>query len=226
LTAPATRKLACHSTTHAGHSTGFSASRLNSVVRLDLVLSRTDNISPVSLHDLWVDLSHHPYEYLVRRWNWKAGVISGMLRGGIFFTANLSAGREAAMGAMLAEFCYRILFSGGIGSLTEAMRKCEPAWAASLLASVLLPVLGHLVEFTVHYLRGTPRLGTSVAASIGFSALSTLFNLYAMRRGFLVVGGERRTLLQDMAALPRLLAGFVAGGPIALWKALRRHRER
>lgn len=152
--------------------------------------SSTDHASPVTLHELRVDLTRHPFEYLVRRWNWKAGVISGILRGGIFFTANLPAGREAAFGALFAEFCYRILFSGAIGSLTEAMRKCEPAWAAALVASVALPVFGHVVEFTVHFLRGTPRLGTSIATSIGFSALSTLFNLYAMRRGVLVVGGS------------------------------------
>ena len=28
------------------------------------------------------------------------------------------------------------------------MRKCEPAWAAALVASVALPVFGHVVEFT------------------------------------------------------------------------------
>jgi hypothetical protein len=175
------------------------------------------------LDAVWADIARHPYEYLVRRWNWKAGVLSGMLRGAIFFATNLPAGRDAAVGATLTEFCYRILLSGGIGSVTEALRKCEPAWAAALTASVALPVFGHLMEFMVHFLRGTPRIRTSIAVSIAFSIFSALFNLYVMRHGVLVVGGERRALIEDLAALPWLLAKFLAAGPLALWRKLRRH---
>jgi hypothetical protein len=146
-----------------------------------------------------------------------------MLRGAIFFATNLPAGRSAAVGAILTEFCYRILFSGSIGSVTEAIRNCEPAWAAPWTALVLLPVFGHVVEYTVHFLRGTPRIGMGVSVSIGVSALSTLFNLYAMRRGVLVVGKGGRTFLQDLAALPLLLVRFAASGPLALWRSLRRN---
>ena len=64
----------------------FSALEPERAVRLDVVVTRTDTLSPVNLDDLWVDLTRRPFEYLVRRWNWKAGVISGILRGGIFFT--------------------------------------------------------------------------------------------------------------------------------------------
>jgi hypothetical protein len=175
----------------------------------------------LSLQQVCLDIWRNPYEFLVRRWNWKAGVMSGMIRATIFFTTNLPAGRDAAIGATLTEFAYRILFSGSIGSVTEAVRECQPAWAATLAASVVLPVFGHVVEFTIHYLRGTPRVGTSVAVSIGFSALSTLFNLYLMRRGVLVVGKGGRSFLADLATLPRHLVGFAASGPVALWRMLR-----
>lgn len=177
---------------------------------------------PPRLGAVWADIALHPYEYLVRRWNWKSGATSAIVRGVIFFTVNLGAGRDAALGAMLTEFGYRTLLSGAVGSVTQALRTCEPAWAAGLTASVILPLIGHLVEFTVHSLRGTPRLGTSVAVSISFTVLSTLFNLYAMRHGVLVVGRCGRTLLQDLAAMPLLIAGFVAAGPLALWRLLRR----
>jgi hypothetical protein len=192
-----------------------------------LIQELTVSANEFRLGEVWADILRRPYEYLVRRWNWKSAVTSAILRGAIFFTANLSAGRAAAVGAMLTEFSYRILFSGGVGSITQALRKCEPAWAAALSASVVLPVISHLVEFTVHLLRGTPRIRTSVAASVAFTILSALFNLYVMRRGVLVVGeAEDKTLLQDLAAIPRLIAGFVAAGPLALWRMLRRTGRR
>ena len=158
---------------------------------------------------MWADIARHPYDYLVRRWNWKAGAISAVIRGCIYFATNLGAGRDAALAAMLTEFGYRTLLSGAIGSVTQALRECEPAWAAGLTALAVLPLIGHLVEFTVHFLRGTPRLGISVAVSISFTIISTLFNLYAMRRGVLVVADRARTLLEDLAAMPLLILGFV-----------------
>jgi hypothetical protein len=171
----------------------------------------------------WADMARRPYEYLVRRWNWKAAVTSATIRGGIFFATNLGAGRDAALGAMVTEFGYRTLLSGSIGSVIQALRACEPAWAAALTASVVLPIISHLVEFTVHFLRGTPRIKTSIGVSVGFTVISALFNLYAMRRGVLVVGGQgSQTLIEDLAALPRIFAGFISAGPLALWRLLRR----
>lgn len=158
---------------------------------------------------VWADIGRHPYKYLVRRWNWKAGAVSAAIRGGIYFAANLGAGRDAALAAMLTEFGYRTLLSGAVGSVTQALRECEPAWAAALTALAVLPLFGHVVEFAVHSLQGTPRLGISVVASIGFTVVSTLFNLYAMRRGVLVVDTRARTLLEDLTAMPRLIVDFL-----------------
>jgi hypothetical protein len=63
----------------------------------------------------------------------------------------------------------------------------------------------------------------SVKVSIGFTVLTVLFNLYAMQRGVPVVGGEHRSLLDDLAAMPRIIAGFVAAGPLALWRLWRKN---
>lgn len=177
---------------------------------------------PQRVSDAWMNIVRHPYEYLVRRWNWKSAVLSAMLRGAIFFSTNLGAGRDAAVRAMLTEFAYRGLLSGVIGSFTEALRSCQPYWAAALTASVMLPAFSHVIEFTVHSLRGTPRMITSVSVSIGFSIVTVLFNLYAMRHGVLVVDGEHKTLLEDLVAMPRIIAGFVAAAPLGLWRLLRR----
>ena len=163
---------------------------------------------------------HDPFLYVIARWNWKSAVTSAIVRGIIFFSTNLTAGFRAAAGAMLAEFGYRTLLSGSIGSLTQAFRKCEPAWAAALIATALMPVLTHSVEFTVHWLRGTPKLAVSVVTSICFTGVSTLFNLYAMRKGVLVVGGGS-SLADDFKRMPRVIAGFLAVVPLFIWRALR-----
>lgn len=178
--------------------------------------------------DVVRNLVRHPWELLVLRWNWKSAVTSALMRGGIFFSANLAAGWRAAVGAMLVEFGYRTILSGFYGSVTQAFRRAEPAWAAALAVMVILPAGGHIIEFLVHWSRGTPKLATSIVSSVAFTILSTLFNLHAMRRGVLVVGDghERRTLWQDLRAMPSVVASFVAVGPLALWRLARETARR
>ena len=43
-----------------------------------------------------------------------------------------------------------------------------------------------------------------------FTIISTLFNLFAMRRGVLIVGEGRGSLLSDLRQLPRLIVLFLA----------------
>ncbi len=166
-------------------------------------------------------LCQTPGELLVRRWNWKSAVFSSLIRAAIFFCCNLTAGLHAAEGAMLAEFVYRGATSGFYGSLTQAFRKAEPAWQASVTVMVLLPLCSHSIEFVVHLLRHTPHLRTSIVSSACFTVVSTLFNLYAMRRGVLVTGAGSGSVASDMRRIPGLIAGFVAAGPLALYRSLR-----
>ncbi len=84
---------------------------------------------------------------------------------------------------------------------------------------VLLPVCNHTMEFLVHWAHGTPKLKASILVSVGVTAVSTLFNWYAMRRGALLVAGEGDSLGRDMRRMPRIIAEFVAAGPLALWRA-------
>jgi hypothetical protein len=85
---------------------------------------------------------------------------------------------------------------------------------------VILPALNHSLEFLVHWLRGTPKLGLSISASVIFTALSTAFNLYAMRHGVLTVGNRRKTLREDMGRLLPLLGQFLLAGPRAILQLL------
>ena len=65
--------------------------------------------TPTSLGEALWRLVSHPYELLVRRWNWKSALLSALLRGGIYFFVNLKVGLAAASAAMLTEWSYRVL---------------------------------------------------------------------------------------------------------------------
>ena len=152
------------------------------------------------------------FKTLVGSWNWKSALLSSLSRSAVFFFANLHAGPDAAIGAMLAEFAYRGLTAGFYGGLTQAFRAIEPRWLATVGVMLGLPAISHSIEFTVHWLRGTPDLRTSMAASVAFTFLSTLFHLHAMRRGVLIVGKGGRSLAADFASIPRVLISFVTSG--------------
>jgi hypothetical protein len=161
-----------------------------------------------SLACVLYDLARHPHEQLVRRWNWKSAVLSSLFRSSLFFVANLSAGPDAAQAAFVTELAYRGVTAGFYGALTQAFRDARPAWAGMVAAMILLPGVSHLLEFVIHWFRGTPNLTESLVLSVALTALSTSFNLFAMRRGALTVGGGSSPLLRDLRQLPMLLCAF------------------
>jgi hypothetical protein len=166
------------------------------------------------------DFTARPVDLLVRRWNWKAALTSSLVRGMVFFLANLSSGWSAAFGALAAEWMYRAVASGFFGAMTQHISGIEPEWQAAACVMVLLPLFSHSLEFLVHWLRHTPHLRTSIVSSVSFTVVSTLFNFYAMRRGALVTGEKATSLAADLLAMPRMAAGFVAAGPLWLWRSL------
>jgi hypothetical protein len=165
-----------------------------------------------SVGDVLYGLVRHPIRNLVRRWNWKSAMFSAVARAAMFFAANLPAGLDAGLRAMVTELVFRAFASGVFGSATQAFRAATPPVAATLTALLVVPAAGHLAEFVVHRLAGTARLGESVAISVAFSVVSTAFNLFAMRRGALIVGDQERTLAEDMRRMPALALAFGATG--------------
>jgi hypothetical protein len=157
-------------------------------------------------------LLRDPVPTLIHRWNWKSAIFSSLCRGTVFFFANLSSGMDAATGAMLAEFIYRCFSAGFYGALTQAFRKSEPQWAATVVVLIGVPGVSHAIEFALHWLRGTPNLRTSILASLVLTFVSTSFNLHAMRRGVLVVGSGGQSLEADMRSLPVTIWTFIASG--------------
>jgi hypothetical protein len=162
------------------------------------------------------ELVTHPFDLLIAKWNWKSSLFSSVLRALVFLCANLAAGWRAATGAMLAEFIYRGVSAGFYGAITQSLGNAEPAWLAGVTAMILLPLVSHTIELAIHLTRGTPKIITSVIASLCFTAVSTLFNLYAMRRGALIVGDNAASVSDDLKRIPKLIAGFIIAGPKAL----------
>ena len=170
----------------------------------------------MTVGEVFGELIASPHRLLIQRWNWKAAMFSASLRGALFLFANLTAGWRAATGAMLCEFVYRVTSAGFYGAITQAFCRAEPDWAAAAATTVLLPAVSHSVELAIHVLRGTPNLLTSLMSSVAFTVISTLFNLYAMRRGALVVGAGGDSVGTDLRRLPALVCGFLlAGGGLA-----------
>jgi hypothetical protein len=168
----------------------------------------------MTVSDVFRELIRRPGIHLIQHWNWKAATMSAAVRGPIFFAANLPAGLPAAMHALSLDVPLRLATVGFYAAIVQAFRRADPAWAASLTAVLLLVSLTHVSELIVHGLGGTARLRASMLASLAFSALSTLFNLYIMRRDVLIVGEPAaRPLLEDLRHLPSLVFGFMVELP-------------
>lgn len=165
--------------------------------------------TPVTVAGVCRFLTGHPV-WLLRRWNWKAAVLSSAVRGCLFFATNLRAGSDAAAAALLTEVVLRASTAGFYGATTQAFRRAQPEWAATAAVSVLLPLMTHSVELVVHWLRGTEELVLSIAVSAVFTVLSTQFNLFAMRRDVLIVGEGSHSLRGDLRQVPGLAFDFVA----------------
>jgi hypothetical protein len=152
----------------------------------------------------------------VRWWNWKSAVISAAMRGPIFFFASLSLGLRAAVMSLLLDASFRTVLAGFMGALTQAVRYIQPTWIPALIVVVGMPVVNHTIEYFVH--RHNMKLGVAMGISIGFSMISGAFELFAMRRGTLVVTEHSQSLVHDILRFPRLVADFVRTGVRALFR--------
>ncbi|HSK74699.1 MAG TPA: hypothetical protein VK892_23565, partial [Pyrinomonadaceae bacterium] len=93
--------------------------------------------TPDKVIDVFRYLVRHPIEMLVWRWNWKAAVLSGVMRGSIYFFTHIKHGWRAALGAMSVEFAFRVIVSGASGSLVQAFHRAHPVWLATACVMIL-----------------------------------------------------------------------------------------
>ena len=137
-------------------------------------------------------------------------MLSIILRGPIFFVAAVRHGWQAAIAALLTESIFCALSAGFYGAVVQILKDAEPQWLTGIFLTVVIPVAFQLLEYLLHWFRGTPHLRIAAIVSLVVSAISALFNWYAMRRGTLLVGGEGAGFGGDLRRLPRLLLGFLA----------------
>ena len=173
------------------------------------------------LTQLLCAIALRPHEYLLRRWNWKSALFSASIRAPIFFLATIHRGWKAIGIAVAVEAVVGALASGVYGALAQALRRARPAWAVNLILGLILPVLLQVADYGAHYASGMRRMMISMIASGSFAAISSLFSLYIMRRGTMLVHGEGTSFAGDMTRIPVLIAGFLLAGPRWLAAQLR-----
>jgi hypothetical protein len=146
---------------------------------------------------------------LARWWNWKCALLSCGLRGVIFFSTNLPEGLPAAGRALAHDLLFRCVVAGAFGAVIQRTTHWARRDRANLVTLVVLPVSSHLIEGLVHWHAATPRLGMSLFASIGTTAFSTAFDLYAMRHKTFLTGSQGQSFFHDLRGLPVLVVGFL-----------------
>jgi uncharacterized protein (DUF4415 family) len=153
------------------------------------------------------DLGRQPWWHLRTHWNWKTAIISVAVRGSVFFASNLAFGVTTATRVWLVDTAFRIPLVGISGAIDQAFADAAPAWAATAVVMVVVPLLLRAIECLIHCVTGTPELFIGVLTSLAFSAISNPLTLCAMRRGALVVGAEGEdSFAGDLARLPGIVA--------------------
>lgn len=174
-------------------------------------------------------LLSHPVNEVLLRWNWKSAILSALLRSPIFFAAYLAQkqGLWIATGAMLVQFAFRTFFGGVNGAILQSFSKVTPAWHAVITVPIFLAAISHLLEFVIQSafdsVTGSQGKGGAVLFSASVSVLSAVFNLFAMRRGVLLVRDESsQSLWRDLKQMPFIAFEFLSFPLVWTWKRSRR----
>ena len=152
-------------------------------------------------------IARHPLRFVLSRWNWKAALISAVMRGTIFFLTALGGGLAIAMRTLLVDAAFRVPLSGVCAAVIQEVRWAQPVWAALTVALVGIPVGAHAVEFIVHSLAKTPWLWRGIGASVALSIVSSAVEWCLMRHQIMLVGPEGASLGSDVRRLLHVFAG-------------------
>jgi hypothetical protein len=177
--------------------------------------------SPSEVAAVLFDLVLHPAQTFYHSWNWKAALLSAMLRAPLFLMGTLRQGMEAVSIAVIAEAVYSAAISGCYGSVVQKLRRAHPLWASGLLILVILPGLLLWFDYLLHLYTGMTNLKGGMLAAGSLSVLSSLFNWYLMSRDSLLVGKEGRSFASDLKRMPRMLTDFVCWVPRHCYRFLR-----
>jgi hypothetical protein len=195
----------------------------------------TDNLEDIKTEDIFIadvvrSLVSHPLQIL-SRWNWKSATLGAVFRASFYFTV-YKASKEnwsVTLTAVFVEFAFRFFTSGISGALVQSFRRATPAWLATSIVTISLPIFGHTVEFITHYIQETFFADVFAAAenkarqkafavSVLISVLSAMFNIFIFRKGVLLVGAgaETKSLWGDVKSLPLLIIEFIGFLPMLI----------
>jgi hypothetical protein len=185
-----------------------------------------------SIRGVTFEMLCHPYRTLVLSWNWKAAIISSVLRAPIFFAAYLAQkqGLKMALAAMSVQFVFRAITGGTNGAIIQSFSKIEPAWHAVVTIPIVLTVFMHVGEWLLQAgfdsYAGTKGKTTAVLISVLASVISAGFNLFAMRRGVLLVKDEsQQSFWHDIKQMPWIVFELVSFPLIWTMKRSRRRND-
>jgi|SRR5438034_5156326 len=180
------------------------------------------------LVDIFRYVVRHPLDSMIYRWNWKAAALSAILRASIYLGTYilLKRGMAEAIGVTLSLSVFRFLFGGVNGAIIQAFRRVHPAWHALLTVPIVLAAFSHVIEFVVltiyDAILGTHGKTKAILASVVVSIISAIFNLFAMRRGALIVRDEsRQSFGRDLIRMPWLIFEFISFPLVWHWKRRR-----
>src|SRR5688500_17234129 len=178
------------------------------------------------------EVLRHPFRTLILSWNWKAAIISSVLRAPIFFGAYLAhnQGLKMALAAMSVQFVFRAVTGGTNGAIIQSFSKIEPAWHAVVTIPIVLTVFMHIGEWLLQAafdnLAGTKGKTTAVLLSVLASVISAGFNLFAMRRGVLLVKDEsQQSFWHDIKQMPWIVFELVSFPLIWTMKRSKRRND-
>lgn len=192
----------------------------------------------IPLGEVFRSLLQHPLQ-VITRWNWKAALLGAILRASFYFTV-YKASKESwvvTLTAVGVELAFRFLTSGISGALVQSFRRATPAWLATTIVTISLPIFSHSIEFLTHYAQEhyfasvfaaseNNARQKAFAVSVLFSVLSAMFNLFIMRHGVLLVGAghETKSLWDDIKTFPKLILEFITYLPILIINCLGKGR--
>ena len=168
------------------------------------------------LSEITAYLLKHPLRGMILRWNWKAASLSALLRASIYLFTYVKHGLAEAIGVTIALSVFRFLFGGVNGAIIQSYRRVQPAWHAVLTVPLLLAAMSHVMEFFVltgydSVVGTTGGKKNAILISVVVSIISAIFNLFAMRRGALIVRDESmQSFWRDLVRMPWLIFEFIS----------------
>lgn len=189
-----------------------------------------DGPMPRTVPGVIARLVRHPFDSVIVRWNWKSAVLSAALRAPIFFFVYLFKpdGLRLAIGAFFLQAGFRVVIGGINGAIIQSFHRVEPAWHAVVTVPLVLASISHFLEFIIQSFydqqTGVNGRGRAVGISVLVSMTSALFNLFAMRRGALLVRDEsQQSIWRDLKRMPWITLEFVSF-PL-VWRRRRKARR-